>query len=100
MKPKKRAKPMNFEALNKRIMSDQRQIVVNMTVGDVLLLIGLLQLAYRHPELNESVRTATFNLASGLQHGIEFLYPEAHALIMSGWKSSTKIDTGENENHD
>lgn len=71
-------------------MTDERPLVVNITIKDAWLLVSALQMATRHPELIVYMKDNLFNTARQFQTQIEAVHPEAHEFIEMGW--GTRFD--------
>lgn len=66
-------------------MTDERPLVVNITIKDAWLLVSAIQLATRHPELSVYMKDSLFSTARQFQTAIEAVHAEAHELMEMGW---------------
>jgi len=75
------------------IMRDKRPLSVNIQIRDAWILVGGLQLATRHPELTEPMKSMLGVIARHFQGAITRLYPEAQPLLEMGWDSEYDVES-------
>jgi hypothetical protein len=77
------------------VMSDEAPITVTISIKDAWILIGVLQLAHRHPGLGRLMKNAVKRYADQFSDPIIGRHPEARALIRHGWNPAYDVEIKE-----
>jgi hypothetical protein len=81
-----------FMEITAKMMSDKTPLPVTIDIMQAWLLISGLQLACRHPEMDDKMRKALTHTARQFQAAIVAVHPEADELINMGWDTSFDVD--------
>jgi len=75
-----------------RALRDEHKVIIPYDVGRCMLLIGILQLTIRHPELPAIHRAHAKILAGDLASEVLVLHPELQDFIADGWDANLDVE--------
>lgn len=74
-----------FIAQTARVMQDRTPLNVHIEIRQAWLIVSVLQLAWRHPNLSEPMRASLVEIADQFQIPIVERHPDAEELLQMGW---------------
>jgi hypothetical protein len=74
-----------FARKMKPILSDAEPVTVNITIRQEWMILANIQLAARHPDMNEANKARLVQIAEQLEAHLLESHPQAQALIGMGW---------------
>jgi hypothetical protein len=79
-------------AITQRVMSDKTPLDIRINILELWVLISLLQLTTRHPDLPEQMKQFAIHHGRQFQKAIATAHPEANQVIEMGWNTRFDVD--------
>lgn len=74
-----------------RLMTDEHPLQIRITVAEVWLMIGGLQLVVRQPELGDALKQRCEEIGRQLQDVVTARHPLAEQLLEMGWDTDFDV---------
>jgi hypothetical protein len=71
--------------ITEQLMTDKHPMWVTITIADIWLVIGALQLVVRQSELSDALKQRCEGIGRQLQDGVTERHPIAEQLLEMGW---------------
>lgn len=78
----------------RKVMPDERLLLLDMRIRDAWFLVSALQLASRHPEMGAAQKARMIAVGQQLQDAIVERHPEAEAVLEMGWDEQYDVTAG------
>jgi hypothetical protein len=80
--------PKKFREIGTKVLGDKTPITITISITQLWVLIGGIQLATKHPRLPKHTKDHLTHIGRELEQPLIRQYPEVKELIERGWKGS------------
>lgn len=77
--------------LTARVMQDEKPVNLTINLGSAWILVTGIQLATRHPDINEPMKAMLTAVARQFQDVIIEVHPEVEDLLERGWDATYDV---------